>query len=103
VYKLKWRPKFTNFGHTKKSQVMEHKPIPQMGSDRMPLRYTFHKSFTVKFLDKCVQQNRFNPDHKRDLIWYTNGSNTNKGTGAGMYIRGRPSVLGSTPWYSRLK
>jgi hypothetical protein len=42
IYRLmcnqQWKPKSTNFGHTKKSQDMEHKPILQMGSDRMVLR-----------------------------------------------------------------
>ena len=27
VYRLWWRPKSTNFGHTKKSQGMKHEPI----------------------------------------------------------------------------
>jgi len=52
--------------HTKKSQDMMHTPILQMGSVRMPLRYTFHKPFTVRFLDKCEWQDRFNPDNKGD-------------------------------------
>jgi hypothetical protein len=43
IYRLmcnqQWKPKFTNFGHTKKSQDMEHEPILQMGSDRMLPRY----------------------------------------------------------------
>jgi hypothetical protein len=47
------KPKSTNSGHTKKSQDMEHEPILQMRSDRMLLRSTYHKPFTVKFPDKC--------------------------------------------------
>lgn len=43
VYRLtctqQWRPKSTNFGHTKKFQDMKHKPILQMRSDKMLLRY----------------------------------------------------------------
>ena len=57
-----WRPKSTNFGHTKKSQDMKHEPILQMGSDRMLLRYAYHKLFMVNCPDKCGWQNRFNPD-----------------------------------------
>jgi hypothetical protein len=30
-----WQPKYTNFGHTKKSRHVEHGPTLQMGSDRM--------------------------------------------------------------------
>jgi hypothetical protein len=78
-----WKP--TNFGHTKKSQDMEHEPILQMGSDRVLLRYACHKPFTVKFPDKCEWQNGFNPGNKGGLVWYTGGSKTNKGTGAGVY------------------
>jgi hypothetical protein len=47
IYRLmctqQWRPKSTNFGHTKKSQDMDHKPILHMGSDRMLLSYAYHK------------------------------------------------------------
>jgi hypothetical protein len=64
---------------------MELEPIVQMGSVRMLPRYAYHKPFTVKFPDKCEWQNGFNPDNKGDLVWYTDGSKTNKGTGAGVY------------------
>jgi hypothetical protein len=57
IYRLmcdqQWRHKSTTFSHIKKSQDMEHIPILEMGSDRMILRYTHHKPFTVKFPDKC--------------------------------------------------
>jgi hypothetical protein len=79
------RPKSTSFGHTKQSWDMKHKPILQMGSDRMLPRYAYYKPFTVKFPDKCEWQNEFNPDNKGGLVWYTDGSKTNKGTGAGMH------------------
>jgi hypothetical protein len=89
IYRLmcnqQWKPKSTNFGHTKKSRDMEHEPILQMRSDRMLLRYAYHKPFTVKFPDKCEWQNRFNLDSKGGLVWYTDGSKTNEGTGAGVY------------------
>jgi hypothetical protein len=64
---------------------MEHKPILQMGSDRMLPRYAYLTPFTVKFPDKCEWQNGFNPDNKGDLVSYTDRSKTNKGTGAGVY------------------
>jgi hypothetical protein len=89
IYRLmcnqQWKPKSTNFGHIKKSRDMEHEPILQKGSDRMVPRYAYHKPFTVKFPDKCEWQNGFNPNNKGGLVWYTEGSKTNKGTGAGMY------------------
>jgi hypothetical protein len=102
-----WKPKSTNFGHTKKSRDMEHKSILQTGSDRILPRYVYHKPFTVKFPDKCEWQNGFNPDNKGGLVWYTDRLKTDKGTGADVYRwgsgRGTASALGSTPRYSRLK
>jgi len=56
-----------------------------MGSDGMLLRYVYHKTFTYKFADKCEWQNGFNPGKKGSLVWYTDGSKTKKGTGAGVY------------------
>jgi hypothetical protein len=38
---------------------MEHEPILQMGSDRMLLRYMYHKPFTVKFLVQCEWEDGF--------------------------------------------
>jgi hypothetical protein len=70
IYRLicnqQWKPKSTNFGHTKKSRDMQHEPILEMGSDRMLPRYVrvYHRPFTVKFPDKCEWQNGFNPDNK---------------------------------------
>ena len=79
------RPKSTNFGHTKKSQDIGQELIPQMGSERMLLRFVYHKPFMVKFPDKCEWQNGFNPDNKGRLVWYIDGFKTSKGTGTGVY------------------
>jgi len=56
-----------------------------MGSDNMLLRYVYHKTFTDKFANKFKWHNRFNPDKKGSLVWYTDGSKTNEGTGTGVY------------------
>jgi hypothetical protein len=89
IYRLmhnqQWKPKSTNFGHTKISRDMEHEPILQTGSDSMLPRYAYHKPFTVKFPEKYKWQNRFNQDNRGGLVWYTDGSKTNKGTGGGVY------------------
>jgi hypothetical protein len=37
-------------------------------------RKAYYKPFTVKFPDKCEWQNRFNPDDKQDLVWFTDRS-----------------------------
>jgi hypothetical protein len=86
IYKLmcteQWRPKSTK--STKQSHDMEHKTMLQMGSYKMLSRYAYHEPFMVKFPDMCELQNRFNPDHKEGSVWYTDSSQTNKATGAGM-------------------
>jgi hypothetical protein len=51
----------------------------------MLLRYVYHKTFPVKFPDKCEWQNWFNPDNKGGLLWYTDRPKTNTGTGAGIH------------------
>jgi hypothetical protein len=56
-----------------------------MGTDKMILRYAYHKAFTVKFPNKYEWQNRFNPNSKGDLVWYMDRSKTNESTGAGVY------------------
>jgi len=37
------------------------------------------------FPDKCEWQNEPNPDNKGVLVWYTDGTRTNEGSGAGVY------------------
>jgi len=71
-----WRPKSTNFGYTKKSQDMEQETVLQVGSDRMKVRYVCCEPFTVKFAHKCEWQRELNPDSKRGLVCYTDGSKT---------------------------
>jgi hypothetical protein len=78
-----WKPKSTNFSHARKSSDMEHEPILQMGT--LKQRYAYHKPFTVKFPDKFEWQNKFQPFIQGGLVWYMDGSKTNKGTGAGVY------------------
>jgi hypothetical protein len=86
---------------------MEHKPILQMGTDRMILRYMYHRPFMVKFSEKCEWRNRFTPNIKGDLVSYMDRSKINKGSCAAVYRwgsrRGVAAALGSTPQYSRLK
>ena len=40
--------------------IWEHKPSLHMWSNRMLLRYAYHKPFMVKFPEKCKWQNGFN-------------------------------------------
>lgn len=79
-----WWPKSTTLHHAKKSRNVEHKPILQMGSYRMLQREAYHRPFMVRFPDKCVWQNKFNPENEVGLALYTDGSKTNKGTVSGV-------------------
>jgi len=63
-----------------------------MVSDRMLLRYAYHKTFTAKFPDNCKLQNEFKPDRKGGLAGNADGPKTNKGTGAGVYRWGSRKV-----------
>jgi hypothetical protein len=100
IYRLmctqQWRPKSTSFGHTKKSQDMEHKPVIHMGFDRMLPRY-------AQFPDKCEWQNGLQSDNKGGLVWYTDGTKTNKSTDAGAQEARTALVLGSTPQHFMLR
>jgi hypothetical protein len=42
-----WKPKFTNYGQTKKSHDMEHEPILLIGTDKMTLGYAYRKPFKI--------------------------------------------------------
>jgi hypothetical protein len=56
-----------------------------MGTDKMILRYPFHRPFTVRLPDRTEQKRGFVPMGKGGFIWYIDRSKTNEGTGAGMY------------------
>jgi hypothetical protein len=75
------------------TQDMEKEPILQMGSDKMILRHVYDKPFTIRFPDKSEWKKWFQPDKKGGLIWYTDGSKTEKGIGAGVYCHGTSRKL----------
>jgi hypothetical protein len=56
-----------------------------MGTDKMIPRHVYGKAFTVRLPDRSEWNDRFHPDRKGRLIWYTDGSKTNKSTRAGVY------------------
>jgi hypothetical protein len=59
-----------------------------MGTDKMVPRNVYEKLFTIILPDRSEWKKGFEPDKTRGLIWYTDGSKTNKGTGAGVYCYG---------------
>jgi ribonuclease HI len=89
IYRLmcnqQWRPRSTNYGQARKSWDREQEPLLLMGTDRMTPRYVFHKPLKVHLSNKHEWQNGLQPDIIGGLVWYTDGCNTNEGTGAGVY------------------
>jgi hypothetical protein len=77
-----WKPIPEGFGHAYMSRDMENEPILQMGSDKMTPRHD-DKTFIIRFPDRSEWNKGFQPDRKGGLIWYTDGSKTENGTGAG--------------------
>jgi ribonuclease HI len=47
-------------------------------------RLVYEKPFMVRFPDRSEWKDEFQSNRKGGLIWYTDGSETNKGTGAGI-------------------
>jgi hypothetical protein len=62
---------------------MKGEPILQMWSDKMTPRNAYEKSFKIRFPDRGEWNKGFQPDKKGRLTWYTGGSKTEKGNGAG--------------------
>jgi ribonuclease HI len=63
-------------------------PILQMGSDKMIPRYVDEKPFTIRFPIEVNGTGDSNPTKKGLLIWYTDGSKTERGSRAGVYYCG---------------
>jgi hypothetical protein len=63
---------------------VKEEPNLQMGNDRMIPRHVSNRAFTVTFPDRSEWKDGFQPDRKEGLIWYADGSMTNKGTGGRM-------------------
>jgi hypothetical protein len=72
---------------------MTEEPILQMGTDRLIPRHVNDKPFTVRFPDRREWKDRFQPERKGGLLWYTDISKTNKGSGAGVYGYGTREKL----------
>jgi hypothetical protein len=83
-----WKPKSEGFGHADMTQDMKKEPILQMGSDKMIPRNVYEKPFMIRLLDRSEWKEGFQADRKGGVIWYTDGSKTSKGTGAGVYCYG---------------
>jgi hypothetical protein len=72
---------------------MKKEPIIQMWTNKMILRHVCDKPFMIRFPDRSEWKDGFQSNRKGGLIWHTDGSKTNKGTGAGVYGYGRRQKL----------
>jgi hypothetical protein len=80
------------------TQDMKKEPILQMGPDKMIPRHVYGKPFAIRFPDRSEWKDGFQPDRKGGLMWYTDGSKTNEGNGAGVYCCGTRRLLIFQPW-----
>jgi hypothetical protein len=83
-----YKPKTEGFGHAHMFRDIGKNLSYKWGSDKMIPKYVSDKPFTITILDSSERKEVFQPDRKGGLIWYTDGSKTNKGTGAVMYCDG---------------
>jgi hypothetical protein len=102
-----WKPKSEGFGHANMTLDMKKEPILQMWSDKMIPSHVYDKPFMIRFPDRSEWKERFHPDRKGRLIWYTDVSKTIKALELGCIamVQGKTLVLtlGSTQQYSRQK
>ncbi|XP_063379410.1 uncharacterized protein LOC134666190 [Cydia fagiglandana] len=61
--------------------------ITNMGCDKMQPKFVFHKNFNVKIPTRAEWTEGLEApiSDENDIIWYTDGSKTESGTGAGIY------------------
>jgi hypothetical protein len=87
--RLRLEDKFTDstavINATPNLKVMTEEPILQMGTDKLIMRHVYDKPFTIRFPERREWKDKFQPDRKRGLLWYKDGSKKNKGTGAGVF------------------
>jgi hypothetical protein len=73
-----WKPKSLWYRHVNKAQNVMTEPILQMETDKMILRHVFHKPFMARLPDRSEWERDVVPIGRGQLIWYTDGSKTNK-------------------------
>jgi hypothetical protein len=71
----------------------ERRTHPTDGDHQMILGHVYDKPFMVRLPHRSEWKGGFHPDRKGGLIWYTDGSKTKKGTGAGVYGYGTRQKL----------
>ncbi|KAJ8914731.1 hypothetical protein NQ315_017441 [Exocentrus adspersus] len=87
-----WRGRVQDGGHVSVlSQLVERDKLLEAPSDKIPPTYVFKKNFTVEIPSREVWNRDSDALVSQGLVWFTDGSETLEGTGAG--VRGvRPRV-----------
>ncbi|KAJ8914523.1 hypothetical protein NQ315_002796 [Exocentrus adspersus] len=92
-----WRGRVQDGGHVSAlNQLVERDKLLEAPSDKIPLTYVFKKNYTVEIPSREVWNQDPDALVSHGLVWFTDGSKTLEGTGAG--VRGvRPRVELSFP------
>jgi hypothetical protein len=88
-----WKHKSEGFGHAHMARDVKKDPILQMVSDKIIPKHVYEKPFTIRFSDRSEWKKGFQSDTIGGLIWFTDGSKTKKGTGAGVCCHGTRRIL----------
>ncbi|KAL0820148.1 hypothetical protein ABMA28_005307 [Loxostege sticticalis] len=75
---------------SKHTNLASHKDldfITNMGCDKIPPRFVFDKKFRVSIPSRDDWKRGPKPPDENTLIWYTDGSKMESGTGAGVYSK----------------
>ena len=82
-----WDSSSCDYGHQKFGRDMILDTILEMGTDKMIPTLCFNKPVTVSITERGEWTEGTQPIPKDGLVWFTDGSKTNDGTGAGAYCR----------------
>ena len=78
-----WKRKYENLGHAGIDKVVKEREL-LMPSDYLIPTYNFHQNFQTYITSRNIWHEKQWKFKKNDVIWYTDGSKTDEGTGAGI-------------------
>ncbi|XP_018378576.1 PREDICTED: uncharacterized protein LOC108771149 [Trachymyrmex cornetzi] len=71
--------------HTRLPRVLQMETVFEMRQDRMPIRRDFDRSFKIYLPSREDWERHERPAVRNEDVWYTDGSKTDGGAGAGIY------------------
>jgi ribonuclease HI len=78
-------------GHSKILDRVRKEPVMEMISDRITPEYIFQRPFRARIISRTEWKPEEVPDGGRAVQWYTDGSKTESGVGAGIYGDCKPA------------